>query len=39
MLYLGIEGQVPELAHHTIYLAKDYRRNIAEIEAGPCPTR
>ena len=37
MLYLGIEGEVPELAHHTIYLAKDYRRNIAEIEAGHAP--
>ena len=34
MLYLGIEGELPELAHHTIYLAKDYRRNVAEIEAG-----
>ena len=25
MLYLGIEGQFDDLAHHTIYLAKDYR--------------
>ena len=34
MLYLGIEGTIPDLAHHTIYLAEDYRRNVAEIEAG-----
>jgi phytoene desaturase len=34
MLYLGVEGDIPQLAHHTIYLAKDYHRNVAEIEAG-----
>jgi phytoene desaturase len=34
MLYLGVEGPIPELTHHTIYLAKDYRGNVAEIEAG-----
>ena len=38
MLYLGIEGTLPELAHHTVYLAEDYRRNLAEIEAGEAPT-
>ena len=37
MLYLGIEGTLPDLSHHTIYLADDYRRNIAEIEAGMAP--
>jgi len=37
MLYLGLEGIDEELAHHTIYLSKDYRRNIAEIEAGRAP--
>ena len=37
MLYLGLEGELPELAHHTIYLAADYRRNLAEIEAGEAP--
>jgi len=37
MLYLGIEGDIPDLSHHTIYLADDYRRNIAEIEAGQAP--
>jgi phytoene desaturase len=37
MLYLGIEGRVPELAHHTIFLARDYDRNLKEIEAGQAP--
>ena len=37
MLYLGIEGTLPELAHHTVYLAHDYRRNLAEIERGEAP--
>jgi phytoene desaturase len=34
MLYLGIEGTLPDLAHHTIYLTKDYARNIKDIEDG-----
>jgi phytoene desaturase len=34
MLYLGLEGRLDEVAHHTIFLARDYRRNIHEIEAG-----
>lgn len=37
MLYLGIEGRIDNLGHHTIVLADDYRRNIAEIEAGRAP--
>ena len=37
MLYLGLEGIDDEIAHHTIYLSKDYRRNIAEIEEGRAP--
>ncbi len=32
MLYLGVEGQFDHLAHHNIYVAKDYRRNLDEIE-------
>ena len=32
MLYLGVEGRFDELAHHTIYLAEDYLRNLDEIE-------
>ena len=32
MLYLGLEGVQPDLAHHTIYLAKNYEVNLADIE-------
>jgi phytoene desaturase len=32
MMYLGIEGRYDEVAHHTIYLAKDYERNLSDIE-------
>lgn len=32
MLYLGIEGRCDQLAHHTIYMAKDYARNLDDIE-------
>ncbi len=31
MMYLGVEGTV-DLDHHTVYLAEDYARNLAEIE-------
>ncbi len=37
MLYLGIEGTLPDLAHHTIYLARDYQANLDQIEAGLVP--
>ncbi|GGC57197.1 phytoene desaturase [Siccirubricoccus deserti] len=37
MLYLGIEGDLPGLAHHTVLLAEDYRRNIRQIETGEAP--
>ncbi len=43
MMYLGVEGEVGDLstggdlAHHTIYLSKGYRQNVAEIEAGRVP--
>ncbi|MGB5552819.1 MAG: phytoene desaturase family protein [Thermoanaerobaculia bacterium] len=32
MMYLGVEGRLDDLAHHTIYLADDYRQNLREIE-------
>jgi len=32
MLYLGVDGKFDQLAHHNIYVAKDYRRNLDEIE-------
>jgi phytoene desaturase len=37
MLYLGVEGEVRGLPHHTILLARDYMRNIREIENGILP--
>src|SRR5262249_55253188 len=32
MLSLGVKGRSPGLAHHTICMAKDYARNLDEIE-------
>jgi phytoene desaturase len=32
MLYLGVDGHFDQLAHHNIYVTKDYRRNLDEIE-------
>jgi phytoene desaturase len=32
MMYLGIDGRYDHLSHHTIYLAKDYRDNLQDIE-------
>lgn len=37
MLYLGLEGEVRDLPHHTILLARDYERNIREIATGILP--
>lgn len=37
MMYLGLEGTLPGLAHHTVFLARDYAKNLAEIEAGLAP--
>ena len=32
MLYLGINGRYDDLKHHTIHIAKDYDRNLRQIE-------
>ncbi|MGZ9811625.1 phytoene desaturase family protein [Pseudoroseicyclus sp. H15] len=37
MLYLGIEGSLPDMAHHTIAFSGDYARNVEEIDAGQAP--
>ncbi|WP_458095537.1 phytoene desaturase family protein [Roseomonas sp. WA12] len=37
MLYLGVEGTFPDLAHHSILLSQEYQRNIQEIEEGIVP--
>lgn len=34
MMYLGIEGRYDSLAHHTISIADDFRRNVEEITTG-----
>jgi phytoene desaturase len=34
MLYLGIQGRYDELEHHNIYIAEDYRGNMAAVEGG-----
>lgn len=39
MLYLGIEGELLGLAHHTVALSQDYLRNIRQIETGEIPDR
>ena len=38
MLYLGLDGASDGVAHHTIYLSKDFHRNFAQIEAGEAPS-
>ena len=32
MLYLGIDGRYDDVAHHNIYLSRNYRDNLADIE-------
>jgi phytoene desaturase len=33
MMYLGVEGQYEDLAHHTIFLSKDYEQNLRDIDS------
>jgi phytoene desaturase len=37
MLYLGLDRTFPDLAHHTVVLSEEYKRNIADIEGGVIP--
>jgi phytoene desaturase len=32
MLYLGVEGEYPDMPHHTIQISSQYRQNLREIE-------
>lgn len=32
MLYLGIDGRYDHVPHHTVYISRDYERNLDEIE-------
>jgi len=34
MMYLGLEGRQDHLAHHNIFIARDYHRNMHDIEHG-----
>jgi len=31
-MYLGIEGEIPDQAHHTIHISSGYERNLEQIE-------
>ncbi|WP_419895857.1 phytoene desaturase family protein [Roseomonas sp. USHLN139] len=37
MLYLGVEGRFPQLPHHTILLAEQYRQGLEQIGRGEIP--
>ena len=37
LLYLGVQGAIPELAHHTIFFSPDRGRQFREIEIGELP--
>jgi phytoene desaturase len=39
MLYLGIEGQLPGLHHHSVVLSEDYEENLRQIETGILPEK
>jgi phytoene desaturase len=34
MLYLGVDGTQGEVPHHTIYLSKDYEKNLEDIDVN-----
>ncbi len=34
MMYLGIDGEVPDLAHHTVYLSKNYQSHLDSIDTN-----
>ncbi|MDE3103882.1 MAG: phytoene desaturase [Acidobacteriota bacterium] len=38
MMYLGVEGRYDHVAHHTIYLADNYKENLKDIETRHCLT-
>ncbi|MFN3449385.1 MAG: phytoene desaturase family protein [Roseococcus sp.] len=37
MLYLGVEGALPQLSHHNVLLSETYQENIRQIETGVIP--
>ncbi len=39
MLYLGIEGTLPDLHHHSVVLSERYEENLRQIESGILPEK
>lgn len=39
LAFLGVEGDVPELLHHTLFFSADWDANFGEIEAGKVPQK
>lgn len=37
ILYLGVEGRIPELTHHNLIFSQDWPQNFAEIFDNPIP--
>ena len=34
MMYLGLEGTMPDIAHHNVYVPNDYQAHLDDIDAG-----
>ncbi|QGH70203.1 phytoene desaturase family protein [Pseudactinotalea sp. HY158] len=37
LVYLGVRGTVPQLAHHSLFFTRDWQRNFADIRMGRVP--
>lgn len=37
LAFLGVRGEVPQLAHHSLVFTRDWRRNFGDIAAGVVP--
>lgn len=38
LVYLGVRGRLPQLAHHSLFFTRDWRRNFGDIAAGRVPS-
>lgn len=36
LIYLGVDGEIPSLKHHSLLFSKDWKKNFAEIFDSPC---
>ena len=34
MMYLGLEGEMPDMPHHNVYVPDDYQQHLSDIDAG-----